>query len=142
MDAPTVLVFTSASCPIANRYAPELGRLHDRFAAARWWLVYVDRGVPLAGLRQHAREHRYPFAALYDGAHTLSRRTGARVTPEAAVLVGGRVVYRGRIDDRFADFGKERVAATRHELADAVEAALAGRPVAVPAAEALGCAIE
>src|SRR5512134_2888472 len=30
--AATVLLFTRTDCPISNRYAPEVRRLHDRFA--------------------------------------------------------------------------------------------------------------
>ena len=40
----TVLVFTRTDCPIANRYAPELRRLSERYAGrgVRFWLVYPD----------------------------------------------------------------------------------------------------
>ena len=30
--AMTVLIFISTDCPISNRYAPEIKRLHDEFA--------------------------------------------------------------------------------------------------------------
>src|ERR1043165_1536164 len=38
----TVLLFLGHECPISNRYAPELRRLHDKFAprGVRFWLVY------------------------------------------------------------------------------------------------------
>jgi hypothetical protein len=65
----------------------------------------------------------------------------ATVTPEAAVVVGNRVAYRGRIDDRYVDLGLERPKATTHDLADAVSAVLAGRPIANPTTQAVGCFI-
>ncbi len=37
------------------------------------------------------------------------------------------VLWHGRIDDRYLTFGTQRPAATRHDLADALNAALAGR---------------
>jgi hypothetical protein len=142
--APTVLIFASIACPLSDRYAPELGRLHERFASrgVEWRLVYVDRDVNQAALRQHAREHLYPFPALHDPRHLLSRRSGATVTPEAALFLDGKLLYRGRIDDRLVDFGKERPVPSRHDLADALEAVLAGRPVPSAETAPLGCAID
>jgi hypothetical protein len=50
-------------------------------------------------------------------------------------------LYRGRIDNRVADFGSTRPEATVHDLKDALDAVLAGRPVAVPFTKSVGCAI-
>jgi hypothetical protein len=139
----SVLIFASPGCPISDRYAPEVQRLHARFAprGASFHLVYAGRDEPVEALRRHAREYGYPFPALRDFAHALGARSRVTIAPAAAVFSGGRLVYHGRIDDRMIDFGKERPAPTRRELADALEAVLAGRPVAVGSAPALGCAI-
>ncbi|MEC8337167.1 MAG: redoxin, partial [Planctomycetota bacterium] len=72
----------------------------------------------------------------------LVQQMGVRVTPEAAVLDrSGRLVYRGRIDDRFVDFGKTRQAPTRNDLQIAIQEVLAGSAVQVPATKAIGCFI-
>ena len=71
----------------------------------------------------------------------LVKFSGATITPEAAVYAGGRVQYRGRIDDRFVDFGVDRPAAIEHDLQDAIAAILAGKPVAQPETQAVGCYI-
>jgi hypothetical protein len=64
------------------------------------------------------------------------------VTPEAAVYTPDhRLVYRGRIDDWYVDFGKPRAAPTTHDLEDALEAVLGGRPVADARTTAVGCFI-
>jgi len=52
----------------------------------------------------------------------------------------GHVAYAGRIDDQFAP-GVARAVATTHELTAALDDLLAGRPVAVPRTEAVGCLI-
>jgi hypothetical protein len=57
------------------------------------------------------------------------------------VVVAGKVVYRGRIDDRYVDLGLERPAATTHDLGDALEAVMTGKPVAHPTTQAVGCYI-
>src|SRR4029077_9945651 len=79
--------------------------------------------------------------ALRDPEHALVKFVGATVTPEAAVYAGGRVVYRGRIDDRYVDLGVERPAATQHDLADALAASLDGKPAPHPPPQAVGCFI-
>ena len=72
----------------------------------------------------------------------LASRALATVTPEAAVFDrDGHLAYHGRIDDRYVDFGVDRLAPTTHDLADAVTAVLAGAPVARAAVPAVGCAI-
>ncbi|HEX8894628.1 MAG TPA: hypothetical protein VF783_14950, partial [Terriglobales bacterium] len=53
------------------------------------------------------------------------------ITPEAAVFdAKGELIYHGRIDNWYKDFGHARPAPTTHELDEAIEAALnSGRPV-------------
>ncbi len=69
--------------------------------------------------------------------------TDVTLTPEAVVLGrDGERVYRGRIDDRYVAPGQYRVVPTTHELRDAIEAALDGRPAAVSETRAVGCPID
>src|SRR5579885_1557023 len=87
-DAPaTVLVFVATQCPVSNRYAPELRRIHDDYASrgVRMYLVYPDR-EDTAAVREHLREHELDIPALRDPDHVLVRRAGATLTPEAAVF--------------------------------------------------------
>lgn len=52
------------------------------------------------------------------------------------------VRYRGRIDNLYINIGRTRQQVTSHDLTDALDAVLAGRPVKQPTTEALGCYIE
>jgi hypothetical protein len=138
-----VLVFTASDCPISNRYAPEVQRLYREFSAkgVRFWLVYPNPAETPAAIREHEKSFGYPAEALRDPKQTLVKLANATVTPEAAVFVGNRLVYHGRIDDRIVDFGLERPAPTVHDLGDALTAVLAGKPVAHPVTQAVGCFI-
>jgi hypothetical protein len=140
--AVTVLIFTAVDCPISDRYAPEVRRLAERFAArgVRTWLVYSN-GDAADRVRAHAVAFGYGLPVALDDGATLADRATAEVTPEAAVFEAGRLVYRGRIDDRYVDFGVDRPAPTTHDLADAVDDVLAGRPVRAARVPAVGCAI-
>src|SRR5262249_44244591 len=109
--AATVLFFVATSCPISNRYAPELVRLYDRFATrgVSFYLVYPDSDDSPATIREHLRAHGLPLSALRDPGHALVRQGHAVVTPEAALFgPDGRLLYHGRTDDRFVAFGKMR----------------------------------
>src|SRR5688572_11526308 len=142
-----VFVLTSTDCPLSNRYAPELQRLHRRFAPAGvvFRLVYPDRSQLAEGIRGHLREFGYTFGALRDPEHNLVRTVRATVTPEAAVFVPGprgpRLAYRGRIDDRYVDLGRARPAPATRDLEEILEAIVAGKPVPTRTTPAVGCFI-
>jgi len=145
-----VFIFTRTDCPISNRYAPELHRLGEEYAARQvaFWLVYPDPATSRDSVRKHHEDYHYSFPALLDPDHRLVKLSGARVTPEAAVYVpgdagSGRLVYRGRIDDRFVDFGKMRPSPTRRDLEDVLTKVINGAPIpATQTTPAVGCFIE
>jgi hypothetical protein len=139
-----VLTFVRSDCPVSNRYAPTLRRLSDEFTprGASFYLVYPTASTTAADIHEHLQEYDYGMAAIHDAAHTLVRRTGVEVTPEAAVFDReGKLVYRGRIDDRYVDFSKARAEPTTHDLRDAIEAALSDQTVPTPVTKAVGCFI-
>ncbi|MDG3002501.1 redoxin family protein [Paludisphaera mucosa] len=139
-----VLFFVAPDCPVANQYAPEIGRIARDYAGrpVSFLLVHVDPDVSSARAAGHAREHAIDLPILLDGDHVLVGRTGATTTPEAAVIAAdGAIAYRGRIDDRFGKLGRQRPEPGRRDLRGAIDAVLEGRPVAEPRVEAIGCPI-
>jgi hypothetical protein len=139
-----VLIFIRSDCPISNRYAPEIRRLQEQFRAlgAAFWLVYPDSDVTPEEIRSHLLEYQLQCNVVRDPKQELVRLCQARVTPEAAVFVPGRkLVYHGRIDDRFVAFGSERKEPTQHELQDVLAAVTSGQPVTTIHAAAVGCTI-
>jgi len=140
----TVFIFVATECPISNRYAPEMRRLQQKFAGAgiRFWLVYADPETSPAAIQEHLRAYSLRFDVLRDPKHDLVRMSQVRVTPEAAVFLSGRrLVYHGRIDDRYVDSGKERLQVTHHELEQVIEAIVDGQPVPQATVRAVGCYI-
>jgi hypothetical protein len=142
-----VFVFTRSDCPIANRYAPDLERLQQRAAAAsiEFSLVFVDPGESVAAIREHLRAFGYTGRALRDPRHDLVRAAGATIAPEAAVFARDastpRLVYRGRIDDRYQAPGRMRPAATTHDLQDVIDQLRDARALALRETQAVGCVI-
>jgi hypothetical protein len=138
---PTVLIFVRTDCPISNRYAPELIRLYKEFSSrAVFYLVYADPANTAGVIHQHMAEYGYTFRALRDPGHDLVRLAKARVTPEAAVFsVRGQLLYHGRIDNRYVDFGKSMPQPTKRDLEQALRSVMAGKPVQVASTSAIGC---
>ena len=140
----TVFFFIMHECPVANGYAPEISRVMTEYGAkgVRCFVVYVESDLVPEKARQHARDYGYKSGALLDPRHLLVKAAGATISPEAAVFSpSGEVLYRGRIDDRVADFGKRRVEPTRRDLRLALDAILAGKPLQARLTKAVGCYI-
>jgi len=139
-----LLFFVTTDCPVANSYVPEMNRIQEAYAprGVRIFAVQSDTTIPDAEVARYARDYHYGFPLLLDPRQVLVRLANATITPQAAVLSAeGKVLYLGRIDNRVADFGKQRFEATEHDLREALDAVLAGKPVAHPFTKSIGCAI-
>jgi peroxiredoxin len=139
-DAKVVIVcFTCNECPVAIAY-------EDRFV--EFTKKYKDKGVKfiainarrnsedLAKMKIRAEEKGFNFPYVSEESGKLSGEYGARVTPHIFVLDQDRkVAYVGAFDD------KSNAAPTKHYVADAVDALLAGKKVEVTNTRAVGCGI-
>lgn len=139
-----VLIFVTVDCPICNAYVGEMNRLSQAYAnrGVRFFLVDVDVNLPAADVLQHAREYALTPTVLLDPNRLLARKYAATTTPEVILInQAGTISYRGRIDDLYISLGQRRYEAHEHNLRDALDAVVAGRPVPVAVTRAVGCAI-
>jgi len=138
-----VLVFLRRDCPVSSRYAPVIQGISKRYEHdASFSLVYPDKTDSPAEIRKYLRDYAYQLPALRDPDHALVKVSHVQITPEVAVFDSNRrLVYDGRIDNWFVDLYRARSAPTTHELGDAINAALAGKPVAAPEVRGVGCYI-
>jgi hypothetical protein len=138
-----ILIFVRTDCPISNRYAPTIQRIIAEYSGKSvFWLVYPDKAETPEAIRKHDGEYGYKIGALRDTHHSLVKVSQVKITPEVAVFdASERLVYHGRIDNWYVDFGRARSAATTHELDDAIQAALAGKLPSVRVTDAIGCYI-
>ncbi|REK13020.1 MAG: redoxin [Planctomycetota bacterium] len=147
-DKVVVMAFLGTECPLAKLYASRLNALADK---------YKDQGVVFLGLdanRQDAvteiaafaRVHDIKFPILKDLNQVVADAVGATRTPEAVVLdKQGQICYRGRIDDQYGfneqNANYQKPEPEKEDLALAIDAALAGNPVALAETRAPGCLI-
>jgi len=142
---PVVLVFLGSECPVSRRYAPRLNEL-AREATARkvgFFGVISDPSVAPATARKFQDELGLAFPVLYDAAGDLAERLQPERVPEAFVLdAASRLVYRGRIDDRFAEPGKLRPRIDSEDLLAAVQAVAKGEAPPRARTDVVGCVFE
>ena len=129
----TVIEFFSATCPCQRAHDARIADLRTAMAArdVGFYVVDSERGAP-------PREPRgYPI--FQDPGSLLARRLGADYATYS-VLLGrhGEVLYKGGFDSDRTHLASDRVP----YLENAIEDALAGRPVRVPETKALGCTLE
>ncbi len=138
-----VLVFVRTDCPVSNRYAPTIQRLDHQYAGkVTFWLIYPDKDETPAEIQKYMHDFGYKVSALRDPQHELVKLGQVQITPEVAVFdSASQLVYHGRIDNWYEDFGHARSAPTTHELEDAIQAALSGKKPAVASTNAVGCYI-
>lgn len=139
-----VVLFVATDCPISNRYAPKVKRIYNRFKddAIPFYLVYTRPDESFEEIQKHLNDFEYPMTALIDKQRQLTEYTGAQVTPEAVVFdAKGEMIYRGRIDDRFEDFGLSRQESTTHELEDVMALIADGKTQDFHEEIAVGCYI-
>ncbi len=150
-----VLVFTANHCPTAQAYEDRIVGLHndytpkgvqvvaispnDPLAVRLDELAYTDLDDTLEGIRIRAKERGFKFPYLYDGeTQATSLKYGPVATPHVYVFDKERKLqFSGRIDDK-----EDPSKATTHDTRDAIDALLAGKPVAVPTTKVFGCSVK
>jgi peroxiredoxin len=138
-----VLVFTNTTCPVAQRYLPVLRTLEKDYRGRGVQFVALNEGADdtIRAIASQAVRHEMEFPFVKDVGGACAKAVGVRRTPEVVVLDAKRHIrYRGRIDDQYR-LGGTRPEPTRRDLAEALDAVLAGKEVAVPETPVDGCPI-
>ena len=147
-----VIVFTCNHCPTAQAYEDRIKSVATDYRSKGVSLVAVSPNSPLGllyeelgytdlnddyeAMQQRAKDKQFDFPYLYDGdTQETSLQYGPVATPHAFVFDGQRkLVYQGRLDATEKP-GK----ANAEDLRAALDAVLAGVPVANPVTKSFGC---
>jgi hypothetical protein len=133
-----------AECPIARKFSAEIRRTSTEYAVrgVASFIVQADPQASTKDARIHAREFGLDLPTILDRDHRLVKLAKATAVPTAAVFdPSGKLVYSGRIDDRFPALGVQRKASTRHDLRLALDQVLSGKAVQPSHTAVVGCAI-
>lgn len=136
----SVLIFVATKCPVSNAYNERMDKLAQDYKARGINVIGINSNSAesAVAVKAHAAQNNLTFAILKDPANKIADRLGATVTPEVYFLdANNKLIYRGRIDN-----AKDAAQVNSSELRDAIEATLAGKPVAKTTAMAFGCTIK
>ena len=141
-----VVMFTCNHCPYAQAYEDRLISIQREYAAKRVQLVAInandEAGYPEDGFENMVRrsqKKQFNFPYLRDESQDVALKYGALRTPHFYVFDAARkLIYTGRGIDSPRDASRMTV----NDLANALEQHLAGRPVAVPVTNPIGCNVK
>jgi peroxiredoxin len=136
----TVLIFIATRCPVSNGYNERMEKLAQDYKARGINVVGINSNNTESSddIKAHAAANKLTFTILKDKGNKIADRLGAERTPEVYLLdATNKLVYHGRIDNH-----KNPELVTANDLRDAIEAVLAGKPVAKTEAAAFGCSIK
>ena len=147
-----VIVFTCNHCPTAQLYESRIKRLATDYQDRGVTLIaiqpnnpmavrldemgYTDLGDSFDDMKIRAAYRHFNFPYLYDGEdQKIAREYGPAATPHVFIFDSGRKLrYQGRVDNN----PRENLV-TRKDAREALDAILAGKPVAVAKTPSVGC---
>ena len=144
-----ILIFDCNTCPYSKAYNDRIISLHKTFAPKGFPVVTINSndgeqspGDSFEEMVAKAKRKNYVFPYLLDDSQRVARAFGATNTPHVFLLErkGNNFViaYIGAIDNN-ARNGSQ---ADKKYVEEAVNALLAGKPVAVKKTKAVGCGIK
>ena len=144
---PLLVMFICRHCPFVKLVKGELARLGKDYAPQGAGIVAISCNDVTAhpddspeNLKAMAQEEGYNFPFLFDKTQAVAKAYTAACTPDFFLFdKEHRLVYRGQLDDSRPSNGKSP---TGQDLRAALDAALAGRPVASQQRPSVGCNIK
>src|SRR2546422_5884446 len=136
----TVLIFIATKCPVSNAYNERMEKLAQDYKAKGVNVVGINANStePASEVKAHAAAKHLTFPILKDNGNKIADALGATRTPEAYFLdANNKLLYHGRIDNN-----KDESQIESRGLRDALDAALAGKPIQKTTATAFGCTIK
>src|SRR6185369_14000436 len=136
----SVLIFISVQCPVSNAYNERMAKLAQDYSAKGISVIGINANdtESAADVKAHAAEKHLTFAILKDPGNKIADRLAANATPEAYFLdANNKLLYHGRIDD-----SRDAARVSSSDLRNAIDEALAGKPILKPTAKAFGCTIK
>jgi len=141
-----VVIVSCNHCPTVIEYEDRMVEIQRDYAAKGVQFIVINGnetdGHPTDDLDHmvgRAKEKSYNFPYLRDDTQDVVRSLGAVRTPEIFAFGPDRTLaYHGRIDDNAHDASK----VNRHDLREALDEVLAGKPVSVPKTVPVGCTVK
>jgi mono/diheme cytochrome c family protein len=144
-DARAVVLMTFGNgCGIVRKSLPRLRQIRDEYRARGIEFLLIDSNLQddRDAVAAESTEFGNDLPVLVDETQLIGEALGIDRTADIFVIdpQSWKLVYRGPIDDRLS-YGAEKPVAGKQFLTDVLDATLAGKPVALARAEAMGCLV-
>lgn len=144
-----IVIFDCNTCPYSKAYNARILALNKKFAPKGFPVVAINANAPdlspgdsFEEMQARAKKNKYDFPYLVDETQAVAKAFGATNTPHVFVLTNKdnafSVAYIGAIDNN----SRNASDADKKYVEEAVEALLAGKPVATTKTKAIGCGIK
>lgn len=142
-----LVIFMCNHCPYVKHVAPELSRLADEYQAKGIAVVGISSNDIVAHpddspemMKREAMQQGYRFPYLYDESQQIAQAYRAACTPDFFLFDGEhKLVYRGQLDETRP---KQNQVPHGKDLRTALDALLAGQPIAELQRPSIGCNIK
>ena len=138
-----VIMTQSNGCPIVRLAVPALREIRDRYPKRdiEFFLLNPTLQDSAESVAREVAEFNFGLPVMLDPKQKVGETLGVNRTAEVYVIdpKSWTLVYHGPIDDRL-NYESQRPVHHRY-LSDALDAMLAGKPVAVASASSPGCLI-
>ena len=139
-----VLYFQGNGCPIVRQSIPQLKALRDAYTpkGVKFFMINANSQDDRDSVVEEATEFQIDMPILLDESQMVATTLGTVRTAEALLIDTStwKILYRGAIDDRI-DFLGAKKEAEHAWLNEALDAFLAGQPLATPRTPTKGCLI-
>jgi peroxiredoxin len=141
-----LVIFSCNTCPWVIDWQDRYVSITNEFLPQGFGVIavnsneaYFDGVDSFEAMQKHAKKNGYNFYYTVDEKSQLAKAFGATRTPHIYLFDSeGTLVYRGAIDDNSKNAKKVK----KTYLADAMNAILAGEPIAPASTKAFGCTIK
>jgi hypothetical protein len=119
---PQVFIFLYEDCPISIYMTTYLKKIAQTYSD-RIELNYVYPNALSNYKTIMTFQNKYGIEngkIILDEGQIYTKKLGATITPEAIIVLNETIIYKGRINDGYASFGKRRAKPTVHDLQNAI----------------------
>lgn len=145
-DLIEVFIFLEEDCRISQYYSKPLKELHEKYSTEKIIFkgIFPSQNTTQKNMDDFKEKYTLPFEMIFDEGQILTKKLGARITPEVIVYNQSKeeIIYKGRIDDSYFRVGKRRQVTTTSELKTVLHCLTNDRPIRVKWKDAIGCFIK
>lgn len=137
-----VLLFLNTECPICKKYQGSFKKLNKKYNASCEFIYIFPNNDDSADVEQFcafdsiSKKH-----IVLDPNLQYTKLANATITPQAVIINKNKIVYSGKIDDRFLTLGSEKPASVNY-IEKVLISLLNNETIEIKENNPVGCLIE